>query len=336
MSNPKKIYLIVLIVTISYLLCGCYKEWEPISAGTQAYETSYGIVTQIDDYPLFTLHYSTDYKFDEYLKTGYIPRYTFNNSSSKYFSCTCFSAFGENSRLFSRNYDWAKHATYFIVFTDPLNGYSSVSTVDLSFFNYNHSESPAFSDNQNTLRLLPYFPFDGMNEKGVAVGMNALSSANSPYDPNKVTIGELQMIRLVLDYASSTTEAISLIQQYNIRVEEPPIHYLIADSSGHSVIIEFVNGEMITMENTNPWQVTTNFIITGSAAPHNAPCWRYSTTYETLSTNNGVSSESDVVNLLQSVSVSGTRWSNVFNLKTGGMQITIGRNYENPHRFSIR
>ena len=42
---------------------------------------------------------------------------------------------------------------------------------------------------------------DGMNEKGVAVGMNAVPNAQSPYDPSKVTIGELHLILLVLDYA---------------------------------------------------------------------------------------------------------------------------------------
>ncbi len=203
------------------------------------------------------------------------------------------------------------------------------------FFGYDHDQSPDFEGNLNIIRTLPYFPFDGMNEKGVAVGMNALSHAQSPYDPSKVTIGELQLIRLVLDNASSTGEAISLIQQYNIRIEDPPIHYLIADLSGHSVIIEFVNGKMEIMDNTNPWQVTTNFIITGLDSYENAPCWRYKTACEALSINNGFLNEEEALSLLQNVSVSATRWSTVFNLKTGKIQIAMGRDFENMHFFTI-
>ena len=33
---------------------------------------------------------------------------------------------------------------------------------------------------QTTLAVLPYYPFDGMNEKGVAVGMNALANSHGP------------------------------------------------------------------------------------------------------------------------------------------------------------
>jgi predicted choloylglycine hydrolase len=261
MISMKFISRLSIIVFFGFLLYACDKKSDPISSVNQTYQTSFGTVTQIDDYPLFMLNYSSDYKFDDYLHTGNIPFYTSNNSNSKNYCCTCFSAFGEDNRLLGRNYDWSVASSYFLVFTDPPNGYSSVSTVDMYFFDYDHDQSPDFEGNLNTIRTLPYYPFDGMNEKGVAVGMNALSHAQSPYDPSKVTIGELQLIRLVLDYASSTREAITLIQQYNIRMEDPPIHYQIADSSGHSVIIEFVNGRMEIMDNTSPWQVTTNFII---------------------------------------------------------------------------
>lgn len=327
---------LVLSLVLSYLVfSSCNEEADPISPGNRTYETFYGTATQVDNYPLYTLDYSFDYKFDEYLQTGIIPSYVPSSTGNKDFSCTCFSAFGENNRLLGRNYDWDEPSSYFILFTDPPNRYSSVSTVDLSFFNYDHEKSPASPGNQNTLRILPYFPFDGMNEKGVAVGMNAVPYAQSPYDGSKVTIGELQLIRLILDYASSTQNAITLIQQYNIRMEEPPVHYLIADTSGHSIIVEFVNGNMEIINNPDPWQVTTNFVITGLNNPYSAPCWRFRTAYETLQNRSGILSISEAINLLQDVSVSSTRWSIVFNLKEGQLQIAIGRKYQNLHYFNI-
>ena len=326
--------LISLVLIVFYIFSfACDKDSGPVSAIDQ---TPYGSVSQIDDYPLYKIEYTSDYKFDQFLETGNIPFFTSINTKDYKYSCTCFSAFGGETRLLGRNYDWSTRSTYFIVITEPPDAYASISTVDMSFFNYNQNQSPGAEGNLNTIRTLPYFPFDGMNEKGVAVGMNALDQSEAPYDPSKITIGELQLIRLILDYAASTVEALSLIQQYNIRMENPPIHYLIADASGHSVVIEFINGEMIIMENTHPWQVTTNFVITGLDNPASAPCWRYKNACENLDQMHGILSEQDAFSLLQNVSVSSTRWSTVFNLVSGELQICMGRYFEKLYQFSIR
>jgi len=329
-----KTYLYLIILNLYLFNTGCDRNWEPVSAVNQSWLTKYGSVTLVDSYPLYKMNYTADYKFDEYLKTGDFPNLAIINPNYEKFTCTCFSAFGDTSRVLGRNYDWDSKELYYLVFTDPPDGYASVSTVDLGFFNYKQNDVPTSENNKNVIRTLPYFPFDGMNERGLAVGMNALAHAESPYDPAKVTIGELQMIRLILDYAASTSEAISLIQQYNVRMEDPPVHYLVADSSGHSAIIEFVNGSMKVINNTNPWQVTTNFTITG-ANLQNPPCWRYSTATTTLEQNSGNLNETGALDLLQSVSVSGTRWSTVYNLKEGKFQIVLGRDWHTLNSYTI-
>lgn len=334
--NFRRVLLISALLFFYCILCGCEKEADPVSSSNSTYQTQYGSVTQIDSYPLFIFDYTGDYEFDEYLQSGNFPQLASTQSNPKHFCCTCFSVFGEDNRYLGRNYDWSEQTTYYVVFTNPDNAYASVSTVDLGFFDYDANEPPSDPDNQIMLQQLPYWPFDGINEKGVAAGMNALDVAQAPYDPSKVTIGELQLIRLVLDYAASTEEAINLIEHYNIRMEKPPIHYLIADSSGHSVIIEFVSGEMKLPENTEPWQVTTNFVITGLTNPDDAPCWRYRTAYDTLKDHNGVLSENGVKNLLYDVSVSSTRWSAVFNLKQDWMQIAMGRDFDHFYYFPVR
>ncbi|KAA3656766.1 MAG: linear amide C-N hydrolase [Calditrichaeota bacterium] len=321
-------FSMLLTVLCVFYLSGCTTEETPTSSTNQTQETSFGVVMQVDDYPLFTLNYTADYHFDSYLQTGSMPVATSFSTAAKNFACTCFSAFGGENRWLGRNYDWPEPSTYFLVFTDPPDGYASVSTVDLTFFAYDHTESPDYPVNQTTLRTLPFFPFDGINEAGVAIGMNAVPEARAPMQPDKVTIGELQLIRLVLDYAASTEEAVALIKQYNIRMEEPPIHYLIADSSGRSVIVEFNGGEMEIIENTAPWQVTTNFVISGLQNWQEAPCWRYTTTYQSLQESEGVLQENTAFYLLQKASVPTTRWSTVFDLKSGHLKLAVGRNFE--------
>ena len=330
--NSIPIFILIFFISIY----SCTEKDNPFSSPTGNYNSSVGDISQVDNYPLYVLKYNADYNFEEYLETGIMPFNSTEHSDDDEFQCTCVFASGDDNMFFGRNYDWNEHASYYLVFTDPPNGYSSISTVDLSFFTYYHNESPIYEGNQNTIRSLPYYPFDGMNEKGVVVGMNAVPSASSPHDPLKVTIGELQLIRLVLDYASSTEEAISLISQYNIRMEQPPIHYLISDSSGHSVAVEFVNGKMEVLETSTPWQVTTNFILTGNMTDHNAPCWRYKTAFNKLTETEGMLNGSDVESLMESVSVSTTRWTNIFSPKKGTLKIFLGRNFSNPHEYSLK
>ena len=45
----------------------------------------------------------------------------------------------------------------------------------------------------------PGWPFDGMNEAGVAIGMAAVPSADERRDPGKPTIDSLAVMREVLD-----------------------------------------------------------------------------------------------------------------------------------------
>jgi hypothetical protein len=333
-----KSHMIILtsFLFLHFFFISCSEDEGIVNSVGDTSETSFGTVAKIDNYPLFTLNYKADYEFDEYLQSGTFPRSLSRSSEGNNFYCTCFAALGSEDRIVGRNYDWASSSSYFLVFTNPTDAYASVSTVDLGFFEYDHNVPPDSPDNLNTLSMLPYYPFDGMNEKGVAVGMNALSYSQGPYDPTKVTIGELQLIRLVLDYAASTNEAIDLIHQYNIRMEDPPVHYLIADSSGHSAVIEFIDGEMIVMNNANLWQVTTNFVITGLEDHGSAPCWRYRGTYQTLRDNKGICSQDEAVSILINASVPSTRWSNVFNLKDGKIQIAMGRSYENFFEFDLR
>jgi len=164
----------------------------------------------------------------------------------------------------------------------------------------------------------------------------AIDHAEPPFDPAKKTIGEIEALRLVLDYAKNTDHAIDLIKKYNVRMEIPPIHYLIADSSGHSAVIEFVNNKMIVMRNSEPWQVSTNFIIHGSGAPLNVSCWRYNRAYNTLKENKGKLTIQEAMNLLQSVSHSSTIWSLVYQMNTAKLNTVVGRNFANIISFELK
>jgi predicted choloylglycine hydrolase len=302
-------------------------------AGNPSGENNQGNLEKISDFPVYFLKYKGDYHFSEYLNSGKWPNITYYNGN---WGCTCFSTGKtENGVIFSRNFDW--HNTIpLLLFTQPPDGYASISMVSLEYFGYNKNHLPDTNNNFSGLSNTPYLPFDGMNEKGVAIGMMAIPSAEPPKNSSKVSIGEIEVIRLVLDRAASTNEAIELIKNYNVKMTNPPIHYMITDSSGVSAILEFVAGEMIIIKNTEKFLVSTNFIIHGTNAPLDVSCSRYNTVYNSLKKTNGNISMDDSRKMLEQVSQENTIWSTIYNTKTGDIQLFINRDFNKIKRYNLK
>lgn len=293
---------------------------------------------KVDDFPLYTMTYAGDYGFADYLKTGTHPSLSLREpgrSGEGTWGCTCFAASGIGlAKVFGRNFDW-HDCIPLLLFTKAPGAYASVSMVDLEYFGYSRNNLPDALENREELLGTPFMPFDGLNEKGVAIGMMAVPEGQAPYSSGKITIGEIQVIRLVLDYAADVNEALTLIDQYNVRMESPPIHYLVADRSGQSAVIEFVGGQTHVLRNSESWQVSTNFVIYGSNAPDATPCWRYDKAHSTLMQATGCLSEDSGLSLLQQVSQSTTVWSTLYNLESLHVLVAPGRKFSRPLGFSL-
>lgn len=293
---------------------------------------------KVDDYPLYVMHSYVAYGLDEFLLAGVQPTPnvpTTERMLAKGWACSCFSArTAEGHVLVGRNFDWYNRPTL-ILFTHSSKGYDSASMVDISYLGFG-TAPPGWVDR---LRLLdaPYIPFDGLNEVGLAVGMMAVPQAQPSQDPHKVTIDSLTVIRLLLDRARSVDEAVDLLQGYNITWGNgPPLHYLIADAHGDSAVIEFVSGQMNIVRNQQPWQLATNFVLSGKS-PEKARslCWRYARIQETLEATSGRISEAQAMALLDGVSQPLTVWSVVYGLTTGNISVAMGGNYEQVHQFQL-
>lgn len=290
---------------------------------------------QVDGYPLFVMHHYGDYHLRDFLKAGTGPSSSEYSAQETAFACTCFSTLNaQGELLLGRNFDWQNRATL-LLFTHPRDGYASVSMVDLAYLGY-RTRGPSLLERAR-LWSTPYWPFDGLNEQGLAVGMMAVPSAQPSQDPQKVTVGSLLAMRLVLDYARNVDEALSLLGNYNIDFRGgPPLHYLIADRSGSSAILEFVEGRMNVLRNTDPWQVATNFTLSGTSFPlDRAPCWRYQKAYDALSGAAGRISEEEAMSILANVSQPNTMWSVVYSLSAGDIRCAMGRKYDQVKEFKL-
>jgi len=290
---------------------------------------------RVDDYPLFVMRYHGDYFFDWFSEHGiewpiFQKFYKLMNPDA----CTSFVAMSDpNSVVFARNFDWL-HRSSLLLFTDPPDGYASVSMVDLYYLGLEGMKEIPWLKRFFLLGT-PYGIMDGMNEWGVAVSQNAVPFKKLPYDPNKPTLISNQIMRAILDHARDVGEAVSLIEKYNPNFPVVCGHLHIADVSGNSVVIEYVDGRMVVIRNDKPWQVSTNFLLSEAKA-ETPVCRRYDTACEYLLSTEGHVTQQEAMKLLQSVKLEQTVWSVVYNLSTGAVDIAMGKDYEKIHSFQLK
>ena len=166
--------------------------------------------------------------------------------------CASFTAINENGeRIMGRNYDFSTTASM-IVKTDPGDGrYKSISSVDLQFLGIDE-EPYADSLASKFLSLaVPYIPLDGINEKGVACSilMSYQGDGDETVPTNQQTekpdLTSTTMLRMILDYAGSVDEAIKMVSKYDLHDSaNTSFHYMIADSTGDSAILEWFSNEV--------------------------------------------------------------------------------------------
>ena len=299
---------------------------------------------QVDDYPLYTMRYigsyagqARSYQPDDLSEPTIVPAQT---GCRVTWGCSLFAALGDDeNRLFGRNFDW-HFSPALLLFTDPAGGYASVSMVAIEYLGFGGDRSKNLADlpldDRRALLEAPSLPFDGMNERGLAVGMAAIPGEKMPYDPQKKTLDELEIIREILDHAETVDEAIKIINNYNIDMGNVPIHYLIASASGDSAVVEFYKGEMVVFRNKSSWQTATNFLLASTNGHEQGQCWRYDLIEQRLKELGGKTSSQDAFHLLESASQDITQWSIVYHMATGDLVVVMGRDYSGIiHAFHL-
>ena len=301
---------------------------------------------QVDNYPLYTMHYYGVYNqrmsSAEGVKWSVSANLPTLNLTALLpaWACSLFAALGDADNMFyGRNFDW-EYSPAVLLFTDPPDGYASVSMVDIAYLGFGRTRVGTLTDlpliERRALLNAPFMPFDGMNEHGLVVGMAAVPGSKMPYDLDKETIDSLMVIRKMLDHAHNVDEAVATLQNYNIRWGGgPPLHYLIADSSGRSVLVEFYEGELVMIPNETPWHLATNHLRVIADETGHSGCWRYDKIHQRLTETGGQLTTQDAIDLLAEVSQGVTQWSIVYGMSTGDVNVTMGRQYDNLHTFHL-
>ncbi|MBR2316115.1 MAG: linear amide C-N hydrolase [Clostridia bacterium] len=313
---------------------------------------------------IYTVDYSADYKLDELIEEGgadseeklaqYIIKVMLKGLPVKIeysipeLACSTFIAqTPEKGFIFGRNLD-NQTTDLAVVKTSPKDGYSSVSVVNLSFLGYNDTYTPAAMKDRLLTLAVPFFPLDGVNEKGLAVGVLQLQAPVTAQDTGKPDVGTTLAIRLLLDKAANVQEAIDLLKTVDMHASAKGCYHLqIADAQGRSVVVSYVNNEMRITEPEDGILCATNFYL------HDVPFEyekqgmdRYEKLIETLTEADGVLSKEEGMELLDYVSIIGTdpdekgrvystQWSSIYDLTNPALNLCTDRDYETVYTFEV-
>lgn len=310
---------------------------------------------------LYSMEYKGDYGFNAFLAQGgassdsAVADYLVSFLSHGFykiesdvqtgdFGCSTICTKDENGIvLFGRNYDW-EECQAIIVHTVPDDGYESVSTSCLGFLGLGEDYTPdgTMMERMQTLAAI-YVPLDGMNERGLMVAdLMAGDNESTHQQTEKPDLTTTTAIRLLLDKAATVDEAVALLGQYDMNSSIESAHHLsIADASGKSVVVEYVDGEMLVTET----KVVTNHYLSdcgkqgvGSEQSH--------IRFDTLSAYTGPADDMDVRDMLESVaqknypqtegSYEKTMWSIVYCPEGRCADFYFAENYEHSYGLLLQ
>ena len=316
-------------------------------------------IRKVDDYGLYTMEYAGDYGFDDFLETGassdteliqFVTSKLLKGIPLKFsipnLGCSTFNATTtDGEAIFGRNFDLTYSPALFVR-CDPENGYASLSTVNLGFLGYHETKLPDNLLSSIITLAAPYAPLDGVNEKGLAIGVLLIPKEATNQQTDRIDITTTTAVRMVLDKAATVEEAVALLSQYDMHSSaNSSYHFQIADASGRSVVVEYLGNEMKVVEMQGDWQAATNFLLSEGVEDPGHGQDRYAILEKTLNDKGGVLDEDEGMDLLEAVSqdlhlndeneISGTQWSIVYNLSEQRADIVVGMKYDSIYEYSL-
>lgn len=175
-------------------------------------------------------------------------------SAGSSFACSTFLLSKNGRHIFGRNYDWVSG-----------NGMMMVNArgVAKSSFGQDAGKGLAWVATYGSITFNQFgkeFPHGGMNEKGLVVELMWLNETVYPEADKRAALNELQWIQYQLDNCSTIDEVIATDQKLRIdRADAAPLHYLVADATGHAATIEFIKGKMVVHQGKDlSYPVLTN------------------------------------------------------------------------------
>ncbi len=317
-----------------------------------------------DGYDLYTMDINYDYSIEDVIAYGIESNQDMFDAILKEalpllpvkmeapsFACSAFGmTTADGNNLMGRNYDFKKNTSVMLVRCSPKNGYKSIAFAAL---NNVKADQPLSGISKKLATLTaPFICLDGINEKGVSIAVLVVDSEPVFQQTEKDNIFTTLAIRLVLDRAATTEEAIELLKAYDMFASSgKDYHFYINDASGNGKVVEWdCESETREMVATSV-DVVTNFytIYADKVLPNQrngmyghgkerynaikdvlneqAGNYTYDTAWDALKAAAQQPSETDIT--------SNTQWSIVFDNTNFTAEIAVRRNWNDVHKYSV-
>ncbi len=239
--------LVVMLVLILLAVAG----FGVLYAGRLRTVNSIEQITAYDDYNLYRMDVTYDYSIDDVINYGITDNQSMIDAILKEtlpllpvrmkapnYGCSAFATVSDGHILMGRNYDFKRDTSAMLVYCTPKDGYKSVALAALDNISANQ---PDISMAKKLACLTaPFICLDGMNEKGVSIAVLTLDSEPVNQDTGKQKIFTTLAIRLVLDRAATTQEAVELLDSYDMfATSGRDYHFFVTDADGDSRVIEY-------------------------------------------------------------------------------------------------
>ncbi|MBE5964046.1 MAG: linear amide C-N hydrolase [Lachnospira sp.] len=299
----------------------------------------------------YYMEYKGDYKLKEFITSGgvstdeqlmgficdelYCGLYEVEYESRRY-GCSTLSVKNEaNEVLFGRNFDYPD-CKAMIVKTKPKDGYASISTCDLEFLNIDDEWNEEEFLNRAMAVAAVYAPVDGMNEKGVCIAVLTVSdSKKTNQESDKLDVTTSMGVRLVLDYAATTEEAIKILENVDMHSSiNTQFKFAITDAKGKSVAVEYIDNEMYVVD----VQATSNIYQSTAKVKKDE---RFDVLNEAYKADNGIMDANKLMKTMEKASQkyfhhNHTQWTAVFYTKEKKVDYCHHENFNKKYEIYLK
>ena len=321
-------------------------------------------LTDYEDYNLYRMDIDYAYDLDRLIDRGITDNQSMINAilaealpylpihmKAPNFGCSAFCTQGTDGHtLMGRNYDFKNDTSAMLVYCTPKDGYASVAFAALDNINANTPDA-SMAKKLATLTA-PFICLDGMNEKGVSIAVLTLDSDPTYQQTGKPMIATTLAIRLVLDRAATTAEAVELLSKYDMFASSGrDYHFYITDATGDGRVVEYdcesETRELVAL----PINAITNFygIYKDKVLPNQKNGIyghgreRYDAVLEVFDQQKDSPSNDTVWAALKAASqepnpesiTSNTQWSIAYNNTDLTAEIIIRRHWEDMTRYGL-
>lgn len=333
-----------------------YKRW--------ATAESIKKLTDHEEYNLYKIEIKYDYSIQDIIDYGIKDNQSFLDAiiaealpylpihiKAPNFGCSAFTAEEADGTVrMGRNYDFKNDTSAMMVHCKPKDGYESIGFAALDNIYANQPEESM--KKKLACVTAPFICLDGINEKGVSIAVLTLDSEPVFQNRGKEVIGTTLAIRLVLDQAATTEEAIKLLDNYDMfATSGRDYHFYITDATGDGRVVEYDCEDENRNMKVTKINAITNFY--GAYIDRVEPNQkngiyghgkeRYDSIVDVLNAAEGNQTEATVWEALKAAAqdpnpediTSNTQWSIVYNNTDKNAKIAIRRKWNQVEEFDI-